>query len=82
MASELVSLASQILESAKIIDERCKTLSTEFPRLDEPFDPKSMSIYLQPDIASATSLLLSATSQITATVKPPTHSILDCANCV
>lgn len=79
MASELVYLASQILESAKIIDDQCKALSTTFPRLDDPFDPKSMTLYLQPDIASAASRLLSASSQITAAVQPPAHSILDCA---
>jgi hypothetical protein len=79
MASELVHLATVILQSAKVIDEYCKATSTNFPRLDDPFDPKSSAVCLDPAIVAATSRLLSASFQIIATTQPPAQSILDCA---
>lgn len=82
MASELVHLAMIILQSAKAIDEHCKATSTTFPRLDDPFDPKANEVCLHSSVVAATSLLVSAASQIIATAQPPAQSILDFANAV
>ncbi|KAJ6525736.1 O-methyltransferase [Mycena capillaripes] len=77
MASGLVQLAEIILDRAKALDNRCNVLGQPFPQLDDPNDPESITVTLDPTVAKAAATIVSAASQLIASVQPPAQYILD-----
>ncbi|KAJ7806154.1 O-methyltransferase [Mycena olivaceomarginata] len=77
MASSLLQLAELILDSTKALDTRCKALGQSFPSLDEPYNPDLNSVTLDLAVEKAAATIVSAASQLIASVQPPAHSILD-----
>ncbi|KAJ7147632.1 O-methyltransferase [Mycena crocata] len=78
MASALIRLCDLISTSVSAVDARCKVLSGTYPDLNNATNTKESETLLQDDeIASSTSVVIAAASQLIATMQYPSRTILD-----
>ncbi|KAE9386357.1 O-methyltransferase [Gymnopus androsaceus JB14] len=80
MAVSSLRLLGQIItDSIDIIERRMADASLSFPSLDEPFNSTSKveSVLVEPDMSKATSHIIAAAAQLTATVRRPVQTIMD-----
>ncbi|KIK62690.1 hypothetical protein GYMLUDRAFT_41605 [Collybiopsis luxurians FD-317 M1] len=78
MASTLIELCDLISTSVRTIDSRCNALSGTFPDLNKhKSTPEDEKLTRDDEIMKATSILVSAATQLIATVQLPARSLLD-----
>ncbi|TFY82517.1 hypothetical protein EWM64_g1487 [Hericium alpestre] len=74
--SPLKQLANLIVASVERIDAACNTQGVSFPSLDEPISPSSEEIRHQPDVSQAINVIVAAATQLIATARVPTISVV------
>lgn len=67
---ELRALAKLINDGADQLEQVCLAQGKDIPPLNEPTTLEAESILLSPDAAKATSLIVAATAQLSALVRP------------
>ncbi|KAI0063775.1 S-adenosyl-L-methionine-dependent methyltransferase [Artomyces pyxidatus] len=77
MATPLKALANLISSSVQTLESAYSKKGVAFPSLDDPFQPGSLNN--EPDVETATNLIIAAAHQIIATVRQPVDTVYDYA---
>ncbi len=73
---ELRTLGNLVSAAIDQIEQACVSQGKDLPTLDQPSNPQSEAILLQPDVAKASNVIIAAASQLIAAVRPPTVSLM------
>jgi len=76
MAQMLLDLSKLISDAAAHIDSVCKARNTTFPSLDEPFNPATETIRMDPEVMGSLATLTSSADQLIATAWVPALTLL------
>lgn len=74
---ELRALQGLINSSIDRIADACVSNKQSLPSSDEPSSTESEAVLLLPDVQQASELIMAATSQLLATVRPPASTIVN-----